>query len=309
MDRYELLKEIQDLEESRKTKTFSIKSDFNLLIKIIIQILLYILLFIPRIFAFIIFLFFNTKKSKYYMSKLFVEPFDIFKIIIDWYFEAKTTAYLSIFLIIIFFIQIFIIEANFNINNFLYSFYDLLDGNYYSIITSIFLHANLTHLLGNLLFLIIFGRIVEKHFKGWTFIIFLISGIIANLISGYFFYLAGDITPSLGASGGIAGLIILAILLEPFTFTSAFIIPLPIFLVGWFFIISDTIGLFNDTSSHINHMAHLSGYLSLIILFFAFNIKNRKKVISGLIINLVFIVFVYLLVKIVGITNILSLVK
>ena len=143
------------------------------------------------------------------------------------------------------------------------------------------------------------------------FWIFLFSGIIANLVSGFFFYLAKDATPALGASGGIAGLIILSILLEPFTITFAFLIPLPLFIVGWFGILNDIIGLlYSDPNSNINHLAHISGYASLLILLFFLNYKNKKKVLIGLVLNILILIITYLLLNNfgLGLSNIISLI-
>jgi len=66
-------------------------------------------------------------------------------------------------------------------------------------------------------------------------LIFVFSCIIANVVSNIIAYNLGYDYYSLGASGAIAGLIIFAILLEPFALTSVFIIPIPIFIIGWFF--------------------------------------------------------------------------
>ncbi len=279
------------------TKNNNIKSDFNLTLRIIYEIFLYFLLLFPRLIGFIFYLFFNPNKSKYLFGKILLEPFKLINLFFNWFFQAKYTAYLSILLIILFFIQIFILEVKLDINLYLYSFYDLLNGNYYSIFTSIFLHGSLYHLFGNLLFLNIFGRIVEKYF-GWKVImIFIASGLISNLVSGFFFYLSKDFTPALGASGGIAGLIILSILLDPFTFTMGLLFPLPVFIVGWLGILNDIRGYLYNSGSNINYMAHLSGYLSLLVLMFFINIKNRTKIYIGLIINLLLLLITYFVMK------------
>ena len=277
-----------------------IKSDFNFAINLTKNIFIYLIFFIPRLVGIFVFLIFNYDRAKKYFSTIVTEPFKFIKSFFDWFFEAKVTSWLSIFLIIVYVFQVFYIIPVLGLNNFVYSFFDFFKGNYYSIFTSIFLHGGLVHLFGNILFLVIFGRIVEKHFKGWTLLIFLFSGIISNLISGYIFYINGITTHSLGASGGIAGLIILAILLEPFSFSCSFIIPLPIFIIGWFFIFSDILGIFSNFNSHINHLAHLSGYFTLIIFFFFLNINHRKKIMFGLFINIISILSLFILFYFIG---------
>ena len=284
-----------------------IQSDFSLILKLILKLLIYILLIIPRTLGIFIFIFSKTNKSRILFKKIISEPGKIIIEIFKWFFEAKYTASLIIIIGSMFFIQVYILEKYITINNFLYSFYDLLNGNFYSIFTSIFLHANIIHLSGNLLFLLIFGRIVEKHFGKFIIHIFIFSGIIANIFAGLFYYIFSDTTKALGASGGIAGLIILAILLNPLSLTTFFIIPMPIFLIGWIAITLDILGILN-TKTNTNHYAHLGGYLALTLIFFFLNFKNKNKIIKGLTINLLIFGILYLTIKFLGIPN-LNLLK
>ncbi len=171
----------------------------------------------------------------------------------------------------------------------------LLNGNFYSVLTSVFLHADIVHLLSNCLALFIFGTVVEKHLKFKMLFVFIGSGVIANLVSHGISFLTGDIFSSLGASGGIAGLIIFAILFDPISFTKIFILPIPIFILGWLLILSDIIGLSNP--SQVNHFAHLGGYLALLVLFFFLEFRHRKKIMLGFVINLFLLVLTYSLVS------------
>lgn len=282
-------------------KNSEIESDFKLIFSILKEFLIYILMLIPNILM----LFFSLILGKMddfsnYLGKIFFEPFKIFLKISNWFFQAKYTAYLILFLIIIFLVQIFFI--NFDqilLNNLMTHPLHLFEGNYYSLFTSIFLHANFIHLLGNLVGLLIFGRIVEKTFGIKLLLLFISSGVIANLVSNFIWFYLGDLSYSLGASGAIAGIIIFAILLEPFIFTTIFLIPLPIFLVGWGLIFLDLMGV--TKPSNVNHFAHLAGYGTLLILFFFLEIKHRKKILTGFTMNLSFILFIYLIIRIFGI--------
>ncbi|MCA9495970.1 MAG: rhomboid family intramembrane serine protease, partial [Nanoarchaeota archaeon] len=242
-----------------------IRGDFHLILDLL-KALLFFLLNLPFNLIFLLYnlILLDKQKISFYFSKIFIEPFRIFSKISFWFFEAKYTAYLIIFLFIIFILQFVIFIPYGILENLLFAFINFSQGNFYSFLTSIFLHADLSHLFGNVLGILIFGRIVEKQFGFKVFWIFLSSAIIANLISGYIYYLLGDNVPSLGASGGLAGLIMFAILLEPFAFTTIFILPLPIFLIGWFFMFWDYVGL--GDGSNINHLAHLSGYAAILFL-------------------------------------------
>ena len=73
-----------------------------------------------------------------------------------------------------------------------------------TLITSQFLHGGWAHLLGNMLFLWIFGNNIEDKLGHVRFLIFyLVCGVLAALTQ-WFFSQASPI-PSLGASGAIAG--------------------------------------------------------------------------------------------------------
>lgn len=243
----------------------------------------------------------NKQKASFYFKKIFVFPFEIFNDFLSWFFQAKFTAYISITLVITFLIQIIFLNSNEQlINSLMTNSAHIFHGNFHSTLTSIFLHGNLGHLFSNLLALNIFGRIVEQIFKEKIIYLFIASGIIANLISNLISYLNNDIFYSLGASGGIAGLIIMAILLNPLQFTSLLIIPLPIFLIGWSLIVLDIVGLSNPSQT--NNLAHIGGYLALIILMFFIELRQRKKIYLGLSINLAFFVLIYLINKYFGLS-------
>lgn len=279
--------------------TPKIRSDFHLIFSLFKELFIFILIFIPYLFMGIIYLLKGNKyKSNEYFSKIFYEPFKILSQIKHWFFEAKYTAFLILFLFFMFAIQFLLLGPY--INNLMVHPKHIFEGNYYSVVTSIFLHADIVHMLSNCLALLVFGRIVEKQFGIKMLGIFLASGIIANIVSNVISLILGETYYSLGASGAIAGLIIFAILIEPFVFTSVFLIPLPIFIVGWGLIALDIIGLTNP--SNVNNFAHLGGYSALLIIFFFLEYKHRDKIITGFVINLSLLVLFFLIWKYTGLS-------
>jgi membrane associated rhomboid family serine protease len=169
---------------------------------------------------------------------------------------------------------------------------DLFSIRAYTLITSGFMHASWEHLLGNMLALFIFGRVVEKKlgYAKTALIYFgalIISGVFSSLID---LYITGSTTPSLGASGAIMGLVAAAILIDPFYITFDLIIPLPIMIVGWITIYSDISGIISPVADDIGHFAHLGGFLSVGVLLFLFERDERQKFKKGLIINVISII-------------------
>src|SRR5450756_771337 len=83
--------------------------------------------------------------------------------------------------------------------------YNLLvfNGWYYQLFTSMFIHASIVHLVGNMLFLLIFGLRGEEMFSLPEFLsIYLVGGLVGNVLSLVF----GPFFISVGASGAIFAL-------------------------------------------------------------------------------------------------------
>jgi membrane associated rhomboid family serine protease len=75
-----------------------------------------------------------------------------------------------------------------------------------SVLTSMFLHSSWLHLLGNLLFLMIFGNNIEDRLGRVRYLLFYL---VCGYAAGYGFALANSesTTPLIGASGAIAGVL------------------------------------------------------------------------------------------------------
>ena len=85
---------------------------------------------------------------------------------------------------------------------------------YLTIFFSMFMHGSIVHLLGNMLFLWIFGNNVEDYLGRKRFIIFyLFCGTIAAFTQ--IFFNSDSIVPMVGASGAIAGVLGAYLLLYP----------------------------------------------------------------------------------------------
>ncbi len=79
----------------------------------------------------------------------------------------------------------------------------ILAGQYWRLVTPMFLHGSLLHIGFNVYALYILGRPVERYFGHWPYLgLFLISGISGNLFSFLF-----TSSPSLGSSTAIFGLL------------------------------------------------------------------------------------------------------
>ena len=147
----------------------------------------------------------------------------------------------------------------------------------WTLITSIFLHGNLTHLFFNMYALLLFGGLIEaligsKRFLGAYFI----SGIFAGIIyTGFQFLFGNPNIGALGASGAIMAIIGLVIVLLPnMRVLFFFVIPMSMRTAGIIFALIDFIGLLGVTATGIAHSAHLGGLLCGVL--FGLYLKKKK---------------------------------
>src|SRR4030067_1620986 len=77
----------------------------------------------------------------------------------------------------------------------------VIEGAYYQLLTSMFIHASIYHLAGNMIFLLVFGLRCEEMFSLPEYLaIYFFGGLAGNLLSLLFLPL---LVPSVGASGAI----------------------------------------------------------------------------------------------------------
>ena len=129
--------------------------------------------------------------------------------------------------------------------------------------TYMFVHANLTHLLVNMLGLLFFGTAVEKELGSKEFILYyLLTGFLAGAFTfaAYLFTGGADI-PFLGASGAIFAVLLAFATLQPNAQVLIWgIIPMraPTMVLGYTLIelFSQVFGLMNGVA----HLTHLAGF-------------------------------------------------
>lgn len=84
----------------------------------------------------------------------------------------------------------------------------LVAHEYYRFLTSVFLHADIEHLVSNMIFLFGLGQMVEQVVGHISFsIVYLLSGFGGSIFSILYAVLTGKIYDAVGASGAIFGLV------------------------------------------------------------------------------------------------------
>jgi membrane associated rhomboid family serine protease len=148
------------------------------------------------------------------------------------------------------------------------------------LLTSMFLHGGLMHLLGNMLFLYIFGDNIEDYFGHIGYLLFyLVCGISSGLVHVLFNW--DSAVPAIGASGAISAVMGAYILLFPrariLTFFFIFLIPVPAyFILGYWFVFQflEAVGG-GGTSSGVAVWAHVGGFLIGMLITAVFARRGR----------------------------------
>jgi membrane associated rhomboid family serine protease len=153
------------------------------------------------------------------------------------------------------------------------------------IFTSMFLHANWIHVLGNMLFLWVFGDNVEDILGHWKFLAFyLLCGVAAGATQICFDPLSR--VPMVGASGAIAGVMGAYLVKFPRSrvqmlffalFIFRFELPAWFMLVYWFLMqVMGGYGSLAETSQGgTAFFAHVGGFVAGIIMIYAFGTRRR----------------------------------
>jgi membrane associated rhomboid family serine protease len=143
-------------------------------------------------------------------------------------------------------------------------------------ITSMFLHGSWDHILGNMLFLAVFGKNVEDAYGSLRYLVFYFAGgLVATLTQSLMTLAFGTAmdarVPSLGASGAIAAVLGAYFVLYPNSRVFGLVVVFPVTLSAWFFLgawflyqlIEANFGLFGSAANGggVAFFAHIGGFI------------------------------------------------
>lgn len=135
-------------------------------------------------------------------------------------------------------------------------------GQYYRLLTNAFVHADGTHLAFNMITLFFFGRLIERFLAQYIgsigFLVFYLGAAIVATLPSYIQHRNDSQFRSLGASGAVAAVMAVFVLLAPWSIIYVFVIPVPAIVYAAIFV---AYGLYAGRlgHDHINHSAHLWG--------------------------------------------------
>jgi membrane associated rhomboid family serine protease len=138
-----------------------------------------------------------------------------------------------------------------------------------SVLTAMFVHAGWLHLLGNMLFLLVFGNNVEDRFRKVPYLIFYLA---CGYIAAYGFAAvnASSVQPLVGASGAISGVLGAYLVLYPKARVWSlvpflFFIPLRIpawIVLGLWFVLQWIYAIGPASPGGVAYVAHVFGFIA-----------------------------------------------
>lgn len=155
---------------------------------------------------------------------------------------------------------------------------------YLTLLTAMFMHGSWMHIIGNMMYLLIFADQIEDELGHFRFLIFYLAcGLAAGLA-----HIAADpqsVIPSLGASGAIAGVLGAYLVRHPMNPVKVLfyggITYIPAFVVLGFWVVLQVFGQFEAVAgahSEVAYMAHIGGFIAGVALIRFFMPKRKVRI-------------------------------
>ena len=132
-------------------------------------------------------------------------------------------------------------------------------GEQIRMLSSGFLHADMMHLIFNMLTLWFFAPVVINHLGSFSFILVYFGSLIFGSLLTMVFHKNDYGYRAVGASGAVTGVLYSAILFQPDMMLGIFfIIPMPAYLFGILYLLYSIYGM-KAKNDNIGHTAHFGG--------------------------------------------------
>ncbi len=181
----------------------------------------------------------------------------------DYIYISQYIHFMNTVLIALIVVNVLISYKGFNDLSFFrkYEFHvgSIRSGEQIRMLSSGFLHADMTHLIFNLLTLWFFAPVVISYLGDFSFFIIYFGSLIFGSLLTLFFHKDDYGYRAVGASGAVTGVLYSAILLQPNMMLGIFfIIPMPAYIFGILYLLYSIYGM-RAKNDNIGHTAHFGG--------------------------------------------------
>jgi membrane associated rhomboid family serine protease len=174
-----------------------------------------------------------------------------------------------------------------------FSLINLQEGRVWTLITAIFVHANLIHLAGNMIFLYVFGNTLESLTDSKKMLtVFFVGGILSFPLSIPFFPPSASFV---GASAAIFTLMAVVMLLKPLRFS--WLLFMPVGMVAIVYFVYNAAAVYFKLQSDVAYVSHIIGFLLGVPFGIAWSPDWKKNLGISLILLAVYAVVLYLLTQ------------
>jgi membrane associated rhomboid family serine protease len=175
-----------------------------------------------------------------------------------------------------------------------FSLRNLEAGRIWTPVTGIFVHANLVHLLGNMIFLYVFGNTLESisnDSKRMLFAFFL-GGLLSFLLSIPFF--PPDAT-FVGASAAIFTLTAVVMLMKPLRWS--WLLLMPVGLVAVLYFLYNAVAVYYQYQSNVAYISHIIGFSLGLPLGVAWSSQWKRNLLISIGLLLVYFVILFIVTQ------------
>jgi membrane associated rhomboid family serine protease len=147
--------------------------------------------------------------------------------------------------------------------NLVFSYNNLLHGRVWTLVTALFVHANVLHLFGNMLFLFVFGNTLENTVGSRTHAAIFFTGGLSSFVLSLLFMPRG--AGMLGASAAIFTVAACVMLVRPLKFSWLFLAPQGLVALIYFVynvVVVSHPSLIRGYDPHVAYVAHIIGFLT-----------------------------------------------
>lgn len=144
-------------------------------------------------------------------------------------------------------------------------------GEQLRMLTSGFLHADIGHLLFNMITLFFFAPVVILYLGSWVFLMIYLASLLFGSLLTFVLHKNDYNYRAIGASGAVTGILYSAILLRPDMMLGIFfVIPMPAYVFGILYLLYSIYGM-KAKNDGIGHTAHfggaIGGYLITLLVY------------------------------------------
>ena len=177
--------------------------------------------------------------------------------------------------------------------NLAFSLKNIQEGRVWTPITAIFVHASLIHLIGNMIFLYVFGNTLESVTNAKRMLTaFFVGGILSFPLSIPFF--PPDST-FVGASAAIFTLAAVVMLLKPLRFS--WLLLMPVGMVAIVYFLYNALAVYFNLQSNVAYISHVIGFSLGIPFGIAWSPNWKRNLAISVLLLIIYFVALYIITQ------------